>query len=267
MVKFDRGMLGSIPFAAHGAGPPLVVLAGLSPSTGVASSMVVQGALDPVRHLSASRRLIVLNRRPDLPENVTMSALADEHAAALKSEFDGPVDVIGSSTGGSIAQQLAADHPGTVRRLALVSSACRLGRYGRSVQRQVAAELRAGRNRAAVAAASGGLVPSGCGRHLAAAAGWVAASHIITSTGTAADLALTIEAEDGFDLARCADAIQARTLIVAGERDRFYSRDLFAETAALIPDSRLRLIPRRGHITVTRAQAARAELAAFFGAP
>ena len=37
------------------------------------------------------------------------------------------VDVVGTSTGGSIAQQLAADHPETVRRLALLSTACRLG--------------------------------------------------------------------------------------------------------------------------------------------
>jgi len=35
------------------------------------------------------------------------------------------VDVVGMSTGGSIAQQLAADHPATVRRLGLISTAGR----------------------------------------------------------------------------------------------------------------------------------------------
>jgi hypothetical protein len=36
-----------------------------------------------------------------------------------------------------------------------------------------------------------------------------------------------------------------------GRRRRFYSPELFAETARLIPGSRLRLLERRGHITVT----------------
>ena len=45
--------------------------------------------------------------------------------------------------------------------------------------------------------------------------------------------------------------IRAPTLILVGGRDRFYSPELFAETARLIPASRLRVFERRGHITVT----------------
>ena len=63
-------------------------------------------------------------------------------------------------------------------------------------------------------------------------------------------MATTIEAEDVFDLAACARAIAAPTLIVAGEADRYYSPALFAETAALIPGSRLWLRSGRGHATV-----------------
>jgi pimeloyl-ACP methyl ester carboxylesterase len=54
-------------------------------------------------------------------------------------------------------------------------------------------------------------------------------------------MATTIEAEDGFDLSLCRAPIKARTLILAGRDDRFYSPQLFKETARLIPDSELRL--------------------------
>jgi pimeloyl-ACP methyl ester carboxylesterase len=39
------------------------------------------------------------------------------------------------------------------------------------------------------------------------------------------------------------------TLLLAGSADRFYGPELFAETAQLIPGSRLRVFERRGHIT------------------
>jgi pimeloyl-ACP methyl ester carboxylesterase len=61
------------------------------------------------------------------------------------------------------------------------------------------------------------------------------------------DMATTSEAEDAF----CRSPIRAPTLILAGGADRFYSPELFAETARLIRGSRLRVFERRGHITVT----------------
>ena len=78
-----------------------------------------------------------------------------------------------------------------------------------------------------------------------------------------ADLAATINAEDEFDLAKCDRPIQAKTLIVAGARDRFYGAEAFRETEALIPDSRLLLLPKRGHISVARDRRAVAHIAGF----
>jgi len=40
-----------------------------------------------------------------------MSDLAAEYAGVITAHLDAPVDVVGTSTGGSIAQQLAADPP------------------------------------------------------------------------------------------------------------------------------------------------------------
>ena len=193
-----------------------------------------------------------------------MAALARGHARAIREGFAGePVDVLGMSTGGSIAQQMAADHPDVVRKLALLSTACRLGPVGRRDQERVAELLRTGAIRAACRSAGASLVPRPL-KPLGSAAGWLGASRVLPSARAAADLLATLDAEDGFDLAGCKDAIHAPTLIVAGGRDRFYSRDLFEQTQHLIPRSRLYVRARRGHITVTFDPRAVAAIHGFF---
>jgi pimeloyl-ACP methyl ester carboxylesterase len=201
-----RGMLGRYPFGAVGAGDPLLVLAGLSPTTGAMSGRGLRITIGPLADLATARRLIVLNRRPGLPRGMTMAELAAEHAEAITTGLGAPVDIVGMSTGGSIAQQPAA----------------------------------------VLASVLGPL--------------------LIRDAQGLDDMATTIEAEDEFDLARCRAPIHAPTLIVAGADDRFYSPELFHETARLIPDSRLCLVEGRGHVTVMSDRHAKAELTAFLKA-
>jgi pimeloyl-ACP methyl ester carboxylesterase len=264
-VTPERGNLGRYPYAALGSGAPVVVLAGLMPFTGVDGDSTVRGAVGPLAALAGRRRLVVLNRRPGLPRGMTMAELAAEHAEAIRSGLAAPVDVVGTSTGGSIAQQLAADHPGVVRRLVLVSTACRLGPEGRRLQRRVAARVRAGATGQALALLAASLVPPRRGRLAAGVAGRLLGPRLVRDRQGLDDMATTLVAEDEFDLARCAEPIRARTLILAGADDRFYAPALFEETARLIPDSRLCLLPGRGHITVMRDRRFAAELAGFLG--
>lgn len=264
VVEVERGVYGSLPYAAVGGGPPLVVFAGLMPVTGVGGDAVVNSALHPLLPLAASRRLVLFNRRAGLPRGMTMAELAGEHAEALRDAFAAPVDLIGTSTGGSIAAQLSADHGELVGRLALISAACRLGPVGKALQAQVAVSIRRGAYRRAAAIAAAGLVPPWRGKVVAAAAGWLLARRLVRGPEQWADMATTIEAEDDFDLASCPVPITAPTLIVAGCDDRFYSAALFGQTAQLIAGSHLHLISGRGHITVTRDRSFTPAVAAFF---
>jgi pimeloyl-ACP methyl ester carboxylesterase len=77
-------------------------------------------------------------------------------------------------------------------------------------------------------------------------------------------MATTIEAEDEFDLAAC-PTVRSPTLLIAGGRDRFYERELFEETARLIPGCQLSLHGDRGHITVTGSPRTIADALAFLG--
>jgi pimeloyl-ACP methyl ester carboxylesterase len=241
--------IGPLPaLATRDGGPPLLYLGGLLPSAGVDGALAQRSAEFSAHPFADIRRVIYTNRRRGMPERMSIAEIAAEHAQAIDSLAAGPVDVIGVSTGGSIAQQLAADHPNAVRRLVLVSTGCRLSTKTRRMQARVAANVRAGNGRVALATA--GLVVLVPGGALLAGVFAPLLAPLVGRVGDLSDLATTIEAEDAFDLARCDGTIRAPTLIVAGCRDRFYPRQLLEETQQLIPGSILRRIPRRGHLTV-----------------
>lgn len=259
-MNVRESSLGNFPCLVAGAGPPLVQLAGLTPEAGVSAGSlrrVHEAAMQP---WARGREVFYLNRRPGLPRGMTMAALAAEHAGALREAFDAPVDLLGASTGGSIAQQLAAEHPDAVRRLALVSTACRLGRTAKLIQRQAAARVRAGANRQAIAVMAAALPPPAF-RLPAGCLAWLLAPRLFSESGLQ-DMATTIEAEDEFDLARL-PTVRAPTLLVGGGRDRFYDIELFEQTARLIPGCVLETYPDRGHITVLSDQRAVAQIRGF----
>src|SRR3984885_13070252 len=150
--------LGRFPCLVAGSGAPLVVLAGLAPEAGVPRGPMRRTHEGSMLPWARERKVFYINRRSGLLRGLTMAALAAEHAQALREAFSDPIDLLGISTGGSIAQQLAAEHADVVRRLALVSTGCRLGPYAQRLQRQVAARLRAGATRQALALMAGAAV-------------------------------------------------------------------------------------------------------------
>jgi pimeloyl-ACP methyl ester carboxylesterase len=80
------------------------------------------------------------------------------------------------------------------------------------------------------------------------------------------DMLVTVAAEDAFDAAAQLHRITAPTLLVAGGRDRFYSPELFRETAERIPGAHLRLYPDKGHAGVMTHKPAIREIVAFLHA-
>lgn len=259
---FDRSQIGRLPCASIGTGPPVLVIAGLSPVTGVEGETLLKGTVAPFEGLAANHRVTVVNRRPKLPRGITFAQIAAEHADAIRDGLGGRADVIGISTGGSIAQQLAADHPEVVDRLVLGSTGCRLGGSTKEMQRRVAARIRAGAPRRAMAVMAADLVPPWRGRMPAAVAALLAGPRVLETDHDLDDLATTIEAEDTFDLVHC-PPIRARTLIVGGSEDRFYPRPLLEETARLIPESELLVLDGRGHVTALGDRRFGAALATF----
>ena len=177
---------------------------------------------------------------------MTMQQFADEYAQAIKDAFHEPVDVVGVSTGGSIAARPAGLAPSAATT--------------RTLSHDTSTPVSAG----ALSAAEQVHLPRPWrGRALVAAIGWLAANRLVPQATGWDDLVATISAEDVFDLAACPSPVRAPTLIIAGRVDRFYTPALFEETAALIPDSELHMLERRGHIAVLRDRRSIATLVRF----
>ncbi|MFO7706294.1 MAG: alpha/beta hydrolase [Halopseudomonas sp.] len=123
-----------LPYNRFGRGPrPLVVVQGLvfenKPQPGLATRMY--------HFLGKDYTVYSVLRKPGLPQGYTLADMAGDYAAMIREEFGRPVDVLGISTGGSIVQPLAADHPDVVRRLVIHSSAYALSEPARMLQLEV----------------------------------------------------------------------------------------------------------------------------------
>ena len=231
-----------LPYNRFGHGPrPLVIFQGLmfenKPQSGLVTRMY-----DFLREDYTAYSVL---RKPGMPRGYTMRDMADDYAAMIREEFRGSVDAIGISTGGSLVRQFAADHPDLVRRLVIHSSAYTLNPAAKTVQMAVGHLASQRRWREAWSTLLGFTLPPG---PLAGPQTWLAA--LIMSLGTPkdpTDLIITIAAEDRFDFRDRLAEITAPALVIAGERDPFYSAELFRETAAGIPNARLVLYPRMGH--------------------
>jgi hypothetical protein len=123
-------LYGGLPYLAFGQGPPLVVFVGLTAEHANTTGLARRFELQTLKPLAKHFTVYAVNRKPGLTAGSSIGDLAGHYAEAIAREFPGPVCVWGISTGGSIAQQFAIDHPQLVRRLVLAATACRLSPMG-----------------------------------------------------------------------------------------------------------------------------------------
>lgn len=269
MRNVREGILkGGLTYIAFGEGPPLVVFPGLGPSNANPTGVLLRFEMGWLSPLARTSTVYRINRMVGLAPDTTMADLASHYATAIEDKFEGAIHILGFSTGGSIAQQFAADRPDLVHRLVLAGTACRLGPVARDAQRRHAQFAASGQYRRSLAALAPTITGSALGRRLAGAAMWLAAP--LGGMGPnwdPSDMIATVEAEDAFDASDRLREIRAPTLVIGGERDPCYSRELFEETARGIPDTRLFIYEGRGHGgTVTDRRFARDVTAFLVGA-
>lgn len=248
-----------------GAGPPLLLIPGFARDHRPPTGMARRAQLALMRPFAVHGQVWWVNRRQGLPEGTTMAELADDYATMLREWQAAPIDVIGISTGGEIALQLAADHPELVRRLVLVASACRLGSHGHSVERQAAEALERGDRRGAAALLSAALPSGRLSSALVRTLAWVAPGGVVGREH--GDLLATLRAELAFDLSERLHEITAPTLVLGGSKDAFYGEAVFRETAEGLPFGHLALHPGRSHAATVTSRRLGPEVNAFLGQP
>ncbi len=248
MPDVQEGILkGGLPCISFGDGPPLAVFPGLGMTNANPTGLQRWGELRLLAPLSRAFTVYRVSRKVGLEPGTTMTDLAYDYAKALEDEFGGQLDVLGISTGGSLALQLAADRPGLVRKLVVAGAAYRLSEHGQEFQRTMAELAAAGDRRRISQAQAPDIADSRLGRGIAGGLLWLAGPLFIKRDWDPSDMIATIMAEDAFDIGGRLGEISAPTLVVGGGRDRFYPRELFRETANGIPDARLVLYQDRAH--------------------
>ena len=246
MGRVSEGRLSpGLPYLKLGQGPPLILATGLTAEhanpTGMWRRMALSWAAPFAEHFT----VYLVNRKVGLAPDVTMSDIAADYAAAIEEEIGAPVLLHGTSTGGSVALQLAIDRPELVSRLVVAASACRLSPRGRRVQAELKRLAEAGDGRGSGAFLLGTMAP-GPLRLAARGVGWLVGGSFVAEDPT--DMIRTIAAEDAFDAEPQLGRISAPTLVLGGAADPFYSEDLFRRTAAGIPEGEVVLFPGKSHM-------------------
>ncbi|WP_067853427.1 alpha/beta fold hydrolase [Nocardia shimofusensis] len=246
-----------LPYRALGSGPPLVFLRWLTPDHANPTGIMRKAEIGALAPLALHRRVYAINRAPGMRAGVTMAEIADDHAAALRATYGVPVDVLGISSGGSLALQLALDHPDVVRKLVVAASASRLEAHARSAQLRYAEAAAAGKRGLHHMAAR----PHTMRGRIDKAMMWLL-DPLVRPHDPADTLAFVL-AEDSFDVTDRLSTLTAPTLVIGGESDGFYSTESFRRTADRIPDSRLVIIPGAGHMGAINHPRFAAEVTAF----
>jgi pimeloyl-ACP methyl ester carboxylesterase len=173
---------------------------------------------------------------------------------------------MGFSTGGEIAQYVAIDHPGAVRRLVLVVSACRLSEEGRGICERWLALARGGSWQELRADMASVNVTSEANKRLARAFMRVFGGLVFRIPSDPSDFLTTLEADLAHDTAGRLGEISAPSLIIGGNEDPFFSEGLLHETAEKIPDVTLRLYEGVGHgVPKERKRRYEQDVLAFIG--
>jgi pimeloyl-ACP methyl ester carboxylesterase len=245
--EVKEARLGGLPLLSFGEGPPLAVFPGLGMSNANPSGIQRFGEVRLLSPLAQAFTVHRIGRRVGLKQGTTMADLAEDYAGAIEAGFGGPVDVLGISTGGSVALQLAADRTDLVRKLVVAGAACRLSEHGREFQRQSVRLAAAGDRRGLSRMQAADVADSPLGRRVAGGLLGLLGPLFIRRAWDASDMIATIWAEDAFDLRGRLGQISAPTLVVGGGRDRFYPSELFEETAEGILNARLVVYEERAH--------------------
>ena len=232
-----------MPALVWGAGPALVYLRGFSTTHTNPTGLQRLAELRMLRPLAEQFRIHAVGRAPGLVSGVTMAEIAQQHADALRERFGGPVDVLGVSSGGSIALQLAADHPEVVRRLVVASSGFRLGEDARRAQMRYVSATAAGRRGAQHLAPF--KVSSRLGQVVTSPLMWLFDPLLRPSDPS--DMVAFAHAEDAFDLGDRLAEISAPTLVIAGERDTVYPAEIVSATAGRVQNGCLVTYPGTSH--------------------
>jgi pimeloyl-ACP methyl ester carboxylesterase len=237
-------------FRIEGGSQTVVIFEGLSfnhrPPSGLTLWVMSNGYKRFTEHFT----IYYVNRKPGLPAGYSIQDMSEDYATMVRNEIKAPIDLMGISTGGPIAQCFAVDHPELVHKLVLAMTGYRLSDRGAKLQRRIIETTRQKKWRAAAAAMADGMT-SGLLNLAFKILFWMFGKSIFGALSGSGDGLVELEAEDKFNFKERLADIKVPTLVIGGENDSFYP---IRETADGIPNAKLILYKKVGHTAMFKSQ-------------
>ncbi len=253
----------SMEFVTWGSGPRTMLFLQGGPGSSVPSGLTLRmTGRWFAAYVDAGYAAWRVTRRRHMPPGHSIADIADDYARVIDEDLGGHADlVVGESYGGMVAQYLAARHPDRVGHVAIVASGCRLSDWCKQVDTRLAEAVSRGDMTAAGAAFAEYVLPGDRLRWVRRLIAPIPARWL-TPPG---DILVEVESELAFDSTDVLPSIQAPVLLVCGDRDRIFPRDVVEETAALIPDCTLVWYPGKGHVGTASSRRVTGDVLAFVG--
>jgi len=229
----------TIHYEQAGAGEPLVFLHGVGSSSHTWAGQLAHFA---GRYLAVAPDMRGYARSTTDPATVSMARFAADVAELIDHLDAGPAHVCGLSMGGIVALTLWRDHPARVRSLALADPWANHPAAAANQRERLSAI-----DAASMRDLAGARMPAIYGPNASPAlieAGVSAFARLDKAPYRAASADLWTQ-----DLRQVARTVTVPALVLVGEQDPLTPLPLSEELASLIPNARLVMLERAGHLS------------------
>jgi pimeloyl-ACP methyl ester carboxylesterase len=259
---------GRMEYLAWGSGPrTLLFVGGGPPSTVPGRSWAVTTRRYFAPYTDAGYRVWMVTRPRGMPRGHSVADIARDYEEFVRDVIGEQVDLLmGQSFGGLVVQHLAVLLGDRLGHLVVVASGWGVSARTRETDLRLAHAIERRDKRTAGAAYAEYVAPQdGLAPLRRVLAPLVAQTMLSGRTYGPDDVLAEALAEAGCDTRAVLAHIRTPTLVVAGDRDRFFPVEVVRETVLLIPGARVRWYPGQGHAAVCSSRQVAADVLADIG--
>jgi len=252
----EKGVFSNgIPYVRLGDGEKALLIFSGGPGNDPPSGLMLRLFTGAFKRLAQNHVIYIVTRKFGLPEGYTTQDMSEDYADMIRDEFNGgPIDVVGVSFGGLIAQHLAADHPNLIRKLVIAMAAYKVRDEGSQLDTRYAELMSQGKTREASTTMVSAMYPSGIKKHLLKFFLWLFAPLMMSKPTNPSDMLVEAKAACEHDSRNRLAEINVPTLVIAGDSDFYIPEQSYRETAAGIPNARLILYEGVDHNAMGKKQ-------------
>jgi len=241
---FENGL----PYARIGKKPDIIInIEALTYKHEPPSGFILKQFIKDSQIFTEDYTVYLIGRKPNLPTNYFMDKMADDYAQVIKSEFNKPVIIMGASTGGQIAQYLAANHSDIVQKLVIISAAYKISEQGEEIERKSVEYFEKEKYGKYLSTTMDLVFEPGIKRSFIKFFIRVIGKFIVGEIKYPNDYLVEVKADREMNFKDRLNKINVPTLILSGERDICYAVEDVQETAKGIPNSELIIYKNYGH--------------------